>query len=128
MASNIPGIDRRVTALEERNWGTEDSFTSSNGTATETGYLLADGTDLADIFLNSSDVIMKSTGTGGFVTDVSLDTSVEGKVTFTKTKGAVSYCSYCSYCSVTGYCSYCTHCSYCRYCNGSSTCSNCGDN
>lgn len=81
---------------------TANSYQSS-GTATATGFKLADSTDLATIFgkLDVSENL--SSGSGAFLKDAAL--SVDGKtVKLSRTYGQATYCAYCSYCT------------YCRYC------------
>jgi hypothetical protein len=68
------------------------------GTTTATGFILADGSDLAALFGKLNTASNATSGSGAFVKNVAL--SVSGKdVILTKTLGAATYCSYCNYCS-----------------------------
>ncbi len=101
-----------ATPRHDRNREEEAAAYTSAGTADETRYLLADGTDLADIFARLDSIQLTSAGAGSFVSDVALD--IEGKeIVLKKTKATPGFCSYCAHCSHCGYCTYCKYCSYC---------------
>lgn len=90
------------------------SYTSAGTGAEATGFKLADGTDIAEIFGKLDDVENTASGAGSFVSDVSL--AVNGKIVQLNKKMATpGHCSYCSYCS---------HCSHCSYCQCTSNCCN----
>lgn len=92
------------------------SYTSAGTGSEATGFKLADGTDIAALFGKLDSVEQEQTGTGSFVSDVSL--AVNGKVVQLNKKMATpGHCSYCSYCSHCSHCSYCSS-SNCACCNG----------
>jgi hypothetical protein len=95
----------------------------SGGNTSNTGYQIADGSDLAELFGKLKGVENTTSGSGSFVSGVTL--SVSGaNVRLTQSKATPGYCGYCSHC---GYCSYCTNCTYCTYCTYCSNCGNCSD-
>ncbi len=95
---------------------TAASYTSAGTGSSATGFKLADGSDIAEIFGKLDNVENAASGTGSFVSDVSL--AVNGKVVQLNKKMATpGHCSYCSYCSHCSHCSYCSS-SNCACCNG----------
>jgi hypothetical protein len=81
----------------------------SGGNTSNTGYQIADGTDLAALLGKLDGVENTTIGSGNIVSDATL--SVSGKnVKLTQSKRAPSYCTYCTYCN---YCTYCSICSNC---------------
>jgi hypothetical protein len=90
----------------------------SRGDAAATGYQIADGTDLSELFGKLDAVENAAAGSGAYVSNVTL--SVNGKnAKLTQTKAAASYCTYCTNCT---YCTYCSYCGYCSYCAGNCGC------
>ena len=93
---------------------TAASYTSAGTGSSATGFKLADGSDIAEIFGKLDNVENAASGAGSFVSDVSL--AVNGKIVLLNKKMATpGHCSYCAYCS---------HCSHCSYCACTSNCCN----
>ncbi len=91
-----------------------NSYKSAGTGSTDTGFKLANGSDIATLFGKLDSVSNSSSGTGTFISDVSI--SVSGTaVKLTKTKATPGYCSHCGYCS---YCTYCQCNCNCASCNG----------
>lgn len=91
-----------------------NSYQSAGTGSTNTGFKLANGSDIATLFGKLNSVENSSSGTGTFISDVSIAVSGTA-VKLTKTKGTPGYCSHCGYCS---YCSYCNCNCNCNSCNG----------
>ena len=93
----------------------------SGGNTTTTGFQLANGTDLAAVFGKLMGVENATSGSGDFLSGVSL--SVNGtKVKMTQTKRGPAYCTYCTHCSHCAYGYYCSYCTYCTYCHCDCSC------
>ena len=112
-------IDINWLPIEEPSPTRDDvagTYKSAGTGISNTGFKLTDGADIATLFGKLDSVSESVSGSGSFITDVSI--SASGKtLSVTKTKGNPSHCTYCTYCSASTHCSYCNHCSYCSYCN-----------
>lgn len=105
-------IDKLLNTVENMTKKGTDKIATPTGTRTKTNFVLSDGTDISDIFLQANDVKLSTSGSGNFVSGISIDTNVEGKITITQSR-ATAMTEYCTYCK---YCNYCTHDSNCN-CN-----------
>ena len=120
-------IDAGWLPIEEPSPTRDDvagSYTSGGTGISNTGFKLADGSDIATLFGRLDSVSESVSGSGQLLSDISL--SVSGStLNVAKTMGNPSYCNHCTYCSGSTHCTYCNHCSYCSYCNQCAFCYDC---